>query len=46
MFYVEFKLGNQWYSFQERGKDVCFSTEQEARAYLVGVAGETRVVKH
>ncbi len=47
-FYPEYYIGfghhGQWYRFQSRGQDVSFDTEQEAIAYLAGVAGKTRVV--
>ena len=44
MFYVEYKLGNQWYRFQSHGKDVVCQSEQEANEYIRYVAGECRVV--
>lgn len=44
MFYVEYKLGGQWYRFQSRGKDVVCQSEQEANEYIRYVAGECRVV--
>jgi hypothetical protein len=37
------RAGSQWSRFQQRGQDISFATEAEARDYLHGVAGETRI---
>lgn len=43
MYYPAYRIGKQWFRFQSRGRDVAFASEQEARDYLRGVAGETRI---